>query len=379
MKFFAILILVLIAVPILGLVTLYALSYPSFGQYPQAEYRQRFEQSPQYDKERGIFVNRRPRLLEEMRKKVMTAKGIYDFFTGGLDKAPLSHLPEVKPDMEEFLKPSLNLKVIWFGHSSFILNFDGKIILFDPVFSGSAAPVSFMIKRFQPAVLTLEELPKIDYIVISHDHYDHLDKKSIQFFQNKEAKFLTPLGVGSYLRGWGIEESRITEMDWWQNHKVEDLEFIATPAQHFSGRDGRHDNHTLWASWVIRNSQHNVYFSGDSGYDIHFQDIGERFGPFDIAFMETGQYNERWKEVHMLPSEAAQAYFDLRAKRFFPVHWGMFVLALHPWYDPIQTISQLAEDRQINLVSPKLGEMIVITDDYKSENWWNDLLPPKTR
>lgn len=370
-------IIILIALPVLALIALYFLSYTSFGKRPGEEYKEIFEASAHYDKEQKIFVNRRPTLIAEMRKRTMTPKLFFDFFRKGIDRAPSDLLPEVKPDIEEFLKPNADLKVIWFGHSSFLLNYDGKIVLVDPVFSGSASPLSFMVKRFQKPVITLSEMPTVDYVVISHDHYDHLDKESIEFFKGKKTKFLTSLGVGSYLVGWGIEKDRITELDWWQNHKVDGLEFISTPAQHFSGRDGIHDNQTLWTSWVIRNDKHNIYFSGDSGYDTHFKDIGDKYGPFDIAFMEVGQYNEKWKEVHMLPEEAAQAYFDLKAKRFLPVHWGMFVLALHTWHEPIEKIHKLSVERGINLITPQLGETIVLNETYKAQSWWEKLLKSK--
>lgn len=372
--------LVLIAIPILLIAALYVLSSTSFGSRPGEEYKPLFEASAHYDKEQKIFVNRRPDLIKEMRKRVLTLDGLIKFFSKGIDKTPSSPLPQVKPDLQEFLKPSSDLKAIWFGHSTFLLNFDGKIILVDPVFSGSASPLSFMVPRFQKPVLSLAELPKIDYVVLSHDHYDHLDKESIKFFNDKkDVKFLAPLGVGAYLVGWGIDPSQITQLDWWQSHKIGEMEFISTPAQHFSGRDLLHDNQTLWTSWVIRNGKHNVFFSGDSGFDTHFKDIGDKYGPFDIAFMETGQYNERWKEVHMLPEEAAQAYFDLKAKRFFPVHWGMFVLALHTWYEPIERIYQASKERGINLVSPKLGEIISINDQYENKTWWKELTEKITR
>lgn len=345
-----------------------------FGTRPNSQEQVRFQASPQYDKEENIFMNRRPHLLKEMKKKAMSFATFKEWFSKGVNRSPKKMLPEVKPDVAQFLKPDSKIKVIWFGHSTFLLNLDGKIILVDPVFSGTASPVSFMIKRYQKPVLSLSELPKIDYLVISHDHYDHLDMESIQFFKGSKTKFLTPLGVGSHLIGWGIESSMITELDWWQSQKIENIEFIATPAQHFSGRDGIHDNSTLWASWVIKTPLHNIYFSGDSGYDTHFKEIGDKYGPFDLAFMENGQYNEKWKDVHLLPEESLKAYADLRAKRYFPVHWGMFTLAFHTWYDPIVKLEAAAKEKKINLISPKLGEAITISDDYQFENWWQPYL-----
>lgn len=349
----------------------------AFGTRPGKDYLPRFEKSPHFNKEEKIFENRRAKLIKEMRKEAMSFATFKEWFSKGNERVPTKALPEVKPDMQEFIKPSDDIKVVWFGHSTLLLNVSGKIILIDPVFSGNASPFTFAVKRFQKPVLELSELPEIDYVVISHDHYDHLDMESMKFFKNKKSKFIVPLGVSSYLIGWGINSSLITELDWWQSHKEAGFEFIATPAQHFSGRDGFHDNSTLWASWVIKNEKHNIYYSGDSGYDTHFKDIGEKYGPFDIAFIENGQYNEKWKAVHMLPDESVQAYFDLKAKKFFPVHWGMFELAFHSWYEPIVNLQKSSKEKNINLVSPKLGEIIAINDSYENKSWWEELIGKK--
>ncbi len=217
-------------------------------------------------------------------------------------------------------------------------------------------------------------MPPIDYVLISHDHYDHLDRESVIFFKDKKAAFITALGVGSHMVGWGIDRKRITELDWWQKCVVPGLEFIAAPAQHFSGRGALRSNSTLWASWVLRNDKHNVYFSGDSGFDTHFKDIGDKYGPFDLAFVESGQYNEKWAEVHLLPEFFHQTYLDLRAKRYFPVHWGMFELSLHTWYDPAVRLSVLAKETGMNLVTPKLGEMVTLNDRYINNPWWTEFV-----
>lgn len=348
---------------------------PAFGSSPDKDQIEKLKNSPQYNQERGQFVNRQQDVLDQMRKDSMNFKTIKEWLTNTEGRAPLSPLPEVKPDLVEFLKPAKDVKVIWFGHSTFLLNVSGKIILVDPVFSGTASPFSFMVKRFQPPVLKLAELPKLDLVLISHDHYDHLDMETMQYFaqQRPDQKFLMPLGVGSHLTSWGINAANITELDWWQNHFVDGVEFIATPAQHFSGRSLTDGNKTLWASWVIRNADHNIYFSGDSGYDVHFKEIGDKYGPFEIAFIENGQYNIKWRAVHQLPDEAVQAYFDLKAKRFFPIHWGMFVLSLHSWHEPVDELARLGAERGVNIVSPKIGELVTVNDAYKNTEWWRDL------
>lgn len=350
----------------------------AFGTNPNDKELEKLQSSKQYNPEKKKFENRRSKLIAEMKKKTMSWGLLKDWILGVKDATPADKLPEIKPNLDDFLKPSKDLKVIWFGHSSFLLNMDGQIILVDPVFSGSAAPISFVVKRFQKPVLKLKELPEIDYILISHDHYDHLDMGAIEFFKNKKTKFITPLGVGSHLKGWGISKDRITEKDWWESAKFDGVEFIATPAQHFSGRNGIHNNETLWASWVLKSENHNIYFSGDSGYDSHFKEIGEKLGPFEIAFIENGQYNERWEAVHMLPAQSVQAFKDLNAKKYFPVHWGMFVLSLHTWFEPIETIARMAVDHNFELVAPKIGQLVNVSDKSNLVEWWKSVKRVKT-
>ena len=213
-----------------------------------------------------------------------------EYFTSDSSRrTPDKPLPEVNPpDLQALLEPTASLRFIWLGHSTLLVNAQNKLILFDPVFSNSAAPVSFLLQRFQPAVLSLEELPPIDYIVISHDHYDHLDMRSVQFFRDKEATFLVPLGIKSHLEYWGVASKNIVELRWWAEHEFEGICFVCTPAQHFSGRTGTNQT-TLWASWVVDSPNSKIYFSGDSGYDEHYQKIGDQLGPFDAVFIDSGQ------------------------------------------------------------------------------------------
>ncbi len=342
----------------------------AFGTSPSKDRIESFIKSKNFNLEKRIFQNRQPQLIEEMKKNTKSWGMIKDWFKGGPNRTPEFKLPEEKPDFTKFMEGDNQLKIIWFGHSSFLVNMEGTSILVDPVFSGSVAPVSFMVKRFQKPVVELSELPEIDYILISHDHYDHLDMHTIKFFVDKKTKFIAPLGVGSHLEGWGIEKSRITEKDWWENHTVDNIEFISTPAQHFSGRDGIHNDITLWCSWVVRTKNHNIYFSGDSGYDIHFKDIGNKYGPFDLAFIESGQYNSRWEAVHLMPKNFISAYQDLKAKKYFPVHWGMFELALHEWDEPIKFLFDRHLNGDVNLIAPKIGEIINPLDSVNISTWW---------
>ena len=358
---------------IVGLLSLSACS--AFGKDPEGKHLEKIQSSPHFDKEKDSFVNRRPDILSTMREGQSMFKLTLEFLFGGQKhRSPSEKLPEVKPDVEEFLKKSDKLKFIWFGHSTFLINFDGTIILFDPIFSTAASPVSFAVKRFQPPVLKLEELPEIHYIIISHDHYDHLDMETIQFFKTKKTKFITPLGVTSHMKEWGVEEERLTELDWWDSIHTENLEFILTPAQHFSGRKGSNQMKTLWGSWIVRSKNQSLYFSGDSGFDTHFKTIGDKYGPFDITFIENGQYDLKWKEVHVLPEETAQAFIDLKGKRLVPVHWGMFDLSLHSWFDPIERLEKEAEKRNLNLLTPKFGQIVKLEEETIFEKWWKGFI-----
>lgn len=348
--------------------------YRSLGARPNEEYIKNFQSSSHYNQSEHRFFNRRPDLIREMKKEAMGYETMKDFFLGGKKRMPAFLLPEIKPDFQEFLKPSEDLKVIWFGHSSLLLNVKGKIVFIDPVFSKSASPFDFMVTRFQPPVVNLDKLPSVDVVLISHDHFDHLDMETMKFYkEKKETNFIAPLGVGSHLMNWGIEKERITELDWWGKTESHGIDFIATPAQHFSGRNGIYDDTTLWASWVIQSAGLNIYYSGDSGYDVHFKEIGEKYGPFDVAFMENGQYNQKWRAVHLLPEETVQAFYDLKAKQLFPIHWGMFDLSLHTWDEPILKVKQASKEKDFKLISPRIGEVVLVNDLYNSQEWWLNL------
>ena len=346
------------------------ISFSSMGTSPNEMDKERFQGSGQFNQTMGFFQNLRPERMRQAEEEMDGWAILRKWVIGGEDTTPKEKLAEETPDLVEFLKPGDDIKSIWFGHSTFLLNMNNKIILVDPVFSDYAAPVNFLAKRFQDPVLKLEELPQIDYILISHDHYDHLDMESIKHFRSTETRFITPLGVGSHLVGWGISRSKIIEKDWWESEDLGDIKFTATPAQHFSGRGFSDKNETLWASWVIQTKDHKVFFSGDSGYDTHFKDIGDKYGPFDVAYIESGQYNEMWAAVHMSPEEGVKAFKDLRARKYFPVHWGMFKLALHSWYEPIERLYQYSRAEGFELIAPKLGQLVNINSPRPLEPWW---------
>ena len=341
-----------------------------FGADIDKEILTKYTESKQFNKAKMSFENRQPELFDQMNGRWLSFDGIESMWNSSEDRDPLEILPEGKPDLKEFFRDPKEFKGIWFGHSTFLLQMDGKTILIDPIFSAGAAPVNFLVPRFQSPALSLEQLPKVDFIVISHDHYDHLDFETIEYFADKATRFIVPLVLGEHLRYWGVPKERIVEKDWWESYSEGGLSFTAAPCQHFSGR-GLTPNQTLWASWIIKSSKTSLYFSGDSGYDIHFKEIGERLGPFDIAFLETGQYNRLWPEVHLMPKDGVNAFYDLRAKRYFPIHWGMFALSTHPWFEPIELIHQASKEKGFKLLSPRIGEVFGM--NHPVEPWWKSV------
>ena len=350
---------------------------PRLGANPSGKYLSQISTSPNYDKKKSKFVNFQESLIIEAEKNVDTWKILFEFLFSKNQVTPKEKIPQVIPDLNQFASAKEGVQLIWFGHSTFLININGKIILIDPVFSNSASPVDFLVQRFQDPVVALKNLPKIDAIVISHDHYDHLDSRTIASFKGSEVHFFVPLGIASHLESWGIKKTSIQELDWWESTLWEGIEIVCTPAQHFSGRVSTYENKTLWASWIMKSDQHNIYYSGDSGYGPHFKEIGEKFGPFDISLIENGQYDDQWKPVHLHLSESAQAYFDLKSKAMIPIHWGMFNMALHNWYDPIEEIEKFAEQRNINLLTPKIGQLIDLNNLDTFNPWWKNLLPAK--
>ena len=265
-------------------------------------------------------------------------------------------------------------QLFWFGHSTFLMQINKVNILIDPMFGDVPAPHPLLGgNRFSKELpIEIEQLPNIDAVLISHDHYDHLDYESIQKLKHKVGMFYTPLGVGIHLEAWGIEKERIIELDWWEEIKFSSLTFKCTPAQHFSGRGLTDRAKTLWCSWIIQSATENIFFSGDSGYGPHFKEIGEKYGPFDFAMLECGQYNEMWSEIHMFPEQTVQAAIDLKAKKIMPIHWGAFKLAIHKWTDPIERISIKAKELNVNLFIPEIGASIILDTTIVKENtnWW---------
>ncbi|MCT9842701.1 RomA family MBL fold metallo-hydrolase [Enterobacter sp. FS01] len=338
-----------------------------FGQPPQGAQVSEFAASPQYRD--GQFHNTLPTPGFTGNKNMLAAW--WDFLVTKRENArPAQPLPLVKTDLAQL--PLDQDTLVWLGHSSWYLQLAGKRILIDPVFSNYAAPFSFLNKAFAGEYpWHAEEMPDIDLLIISHDHYDHLDYATIKALLPKVKRVVTPLGVGSHLRYWGMAPSIIEERDWDQSVRIsDDLTVHVLPARHFSGR-GLKRNQTLWGSFMFVTPQQKVFYSGDSGYGPHFSAIGEQFGAVDLAIMENGQYDQDWKYIHMQPSETAQAAADLNARAVVPGHSGRFVLAKHTWNDPLIKLSQASKDKAYRLLTPELGEPLRVDDATQQfRAWW---------
>lgn len=298
---------------------------------------------------------------------------IFKSFVGADRAAPVPARPlPLRPiPAAELAENSADARVYRLGHSSVLIRLGSDFVLTDPVFSERASPLQWLgPRRFHPVPLEVATLPELKAVVISHDHYDHLDKASVQTLDKKVEKFLVPLKVGNHLRRWGIADSKIIELDWWQSVSMGALKFTATPAQHFSGRGLGDRDETLWASWVIESSDTRVFFSGDSGYFSGFREIGKRFGGFDLTLMETGAYNAMWSQIHMLPEESVQAHIDLRGRAMMPIHNSTFDLALHDWFEPLERVFEEAWQRDVRLVTPVIGAPVSIAEPEKTTAWW---------
>ena len=320
----------------------------------------------------GKFQNQISTPMEMNASKIYSI--LVDYLKGDPTRKPKKELPFIKLDPSKIGKEtSDSTKITWLGHSAFLIEMKGKVILLDPMFGPVPAPHPWLGQsRFNSEMpIKIEELPEIDLVLFSHDHYDHLDYGSILKLKSKVKKFFVPLGIGVHLEKWGVAKKVIYEFKWWDDEELDGIEFISTPARHFSGRGVTDRFSTLWTSWVIKNNSEKIYFSGDSGYGPHFKEIGERFGGFDYALMECGQYDERWSEIHMLPNETIQAGKDLKAKVVQPIHWGSFTLSLHPWNDPPIKASGFAKEEQVKLSIPMIGESVYVNQpSYPSKEWW---------
>jgi L-ascorbate metabolism protein UlaG (beta-lactamase superfamily) len=299
----------------------------------------------------------------------------WDFLFAGDQRTPDGILPRKIVDLTYFKDPGSNqLNVTWLGHSSLMINIDGYKIMTDPVFEKSVS--FFGPSRYNGDVpLDTVQLPEIDLVLISHNHYDHLNKPSIERLSRITKKFIVPLAVGAELEDCGVAREKIIELDWWEEYRIDtQLMIAATPAQHFSGRGLGDRDETLWASFVIMGPHHKIYFSGDTGYFDGFKTIAKKYGPFDMAFLETGAYNEKWHHIHMFPEETVQASIDLGSKVLHPIHWATFNLSLHSWYDPMERLTRAADSLNVVVATPIVGETTVFGEYIPTNKWWEEMI-----
>ncbi|CAM1361948.1 conserved hypothetical protein [Tenacibaculum litopenaei] len=361
----------LTCVLLLGAVLVFLKTSPQFGGKISKNDVRIFEMSKNF--KAGKFVNESPT------KATPSLKDAYRILKLLSQKqentVPTKEISVNKLSDESFAKREKVTRFTWTGHSSFLLQMAEKNILLDPMFSEVPAPHPWLgTKRFSSELpIEVANLPYIDAVIYSHDHYDHLDYETVQTLKNRVGKFYVPLGVGKHLRAWGVAKAAIVELDWWQEAVLGTITLVATPARHFSGRSVDDTNTTLWASWVLFTEQERIFFSGDSGYDSHFKRIGAAYGPFDLALIECGQYNDDLPDfpIHMYPEQTVQASLDVRAKYLMPIHWAAFKLNQHPWKEPILRLEKSAAKDSLRLVTPEIGAMVSMDAlDSHRTHWW---------
>lgn len=358
---------ILTIIVLLAVAVFIFLQQPKFGKMPSGERLARIQKSPNFRD--GSFQNLNP--TPDLTEGVSYYAVMKEFIFGEKKRVkPTDVIPSTKIDLLH-LDPAKDV-LVWFGHSSYFIQIDGKKILVDPVLSGAASPISFTTKAFQGTdAYTVEDLPAIDYLFISHDHWDHLDYDTVMKLKSKVGKVICGLGTGEHFESWGFDKNIIIEKDW-NEEIILDNGFVAhtAPARHFSGR-GILRNRALWTSFALKTPTFNLFIGGDSGYDNHFAQIGKNYGPFDLAILENGQYDKSWKYIHMMPEEVLQAAKDLGAKRLFPVHSSKFALGNHAWDEPLRRITEGNKSVNMPLITPIIGEQVNLKDSTQTfEQWW---------
>lgn len=345
------------------------LQLPFFGRLPQGERLEKIKKSPDYKEGQFRNINETPDLAEGVTYYTVFKEF---FFNKSKRSKPAAALPSQKTDLLH-LAPDENI-LVWFGHSSYFIKTGGKTILADPVFSGAASPVSFTTKAFAGSdVYTADDFPDIDYLFISHDHWDHMDYKTLLKLKPKVKKIITGLGTGEHLERWGFNMAIVEEHGW--NTEIDlgsGFKVYTTPGRHFSGR-GLKRNQAMWMSFVLQTPGMKIFLGGDSGYDTHFKTIGDTYGPFDLAILECGQYNEYWKYIHMMPEEVVKATQDLKAVKLLPVHWAKFSLALHAWDEPILKVTAAAAKANVPVLTPMIGQKVQLKQEQQFTRWWEGL------
>jgi L-ascorbate metabolism protein UlaG (beta-lactamase superfamily) len=357
-------VLILIAVLVAG--TFLFLQHPIFGKTPTGKRLERIQISAHYKDGKFNNLNNTPQLAED----TSMPEVMFRFLFGKKESLrPKQRFNFTKTDLKTL--PTDENVYIWMGHSSYYMQIDGKRILVDPVFSGNASPVSFTTKAFEGTDLyTADDIPELDYLIISHDHWDHLDYVTVKKLKSKVKLVITGLGTGEHLEYWDYDPKKIIELDWGENADLGNgFKVYCEAARHFSGRGLKRDQ-AIWASFVFETPKQRIYIGGDSGYDDHFKKIGDKFGSFDLAILENGQYNKDWRYIHFMPGENIKAMQELKAKRMIPVHNSKFALAVHAWDEPLRKMMEM-NTQNARIITPKIGEKVNWEDDTKVyERWW---------
>lgn len=343
---------------------------PMFGKAPAGERLARIKRSPNY--KNGAFQNLSPTPMMTDGANYLSVLGAF-FFGGSPRVKPRDIIPHLSTDLHRL--PIEDNILVWFGHSSYFMQLDGKRVLVDPVLSGGASPLSFTTRSFSGTdVYKVADLPEIDYLFITHDHWDHLDYDTVKKLKAKVKNVICPLGVGAHLEYWGYDAAVIHEEDWGQAMPLDDGFVVhTTPARHFSGRGFRR-NQSLWTSYVLQTPSLRIFIGGDSGYDTHFAKIGAQFGGFDLAILENGQYNKAWKHIHTLPHEVLQAAGDLNAKNILPIHSSKFPLSTHAWDEPLINVVEANKKAGFRLITPLIGQAVYLDDSTQTfTRWWEGL------
>jgi L-ascorbate metabolism protein UlaG (beta-lactamase superfamily) len=359
----------IISLAVIGFILYSTNCFTTFGVRANGRRLDRIKLSPNY--KNGTFTNSIPTQLGL--ESGSTWNMLNRWIFGKEERVPKREIPVIplRPEAFKPLSPD-DLWVTWFGHSTLLIEIDGYRILTDPVWSKWASPLKFIgPARFFPPPLPLDDLPPLDAVLISHDHYDHLDMATIKKLAQRGVSFIVPLGVGAHLEHWNVPVEQIIELDWWQTIQLPDSEIkiVATPARHFSGRLFKR-NPTLWASFAILGPKHRAYFGGDSGMFPGYKTIGQKYGPFDLTCMKIGAYDRNWPEIHLNPEQAVQAHLDLNGDRMLPIHWATFNLAFHAWNEPILRMAKAAEQNNMTWLAPRPGEIVEPSSFISDTIWW---------